>query len=908
MIVTIFNLTSCKSFKAWVAKEFMQGTVAEGLARLSAQHLSIIMSEINEKFEKDDSIVAKITDIPISDDQALKRGEAVWSIKDGEIYYPEETEVFEGCPRGEPTTSKAYWKGKVKILSATRTIKGHKTKNPKNPIIPDYTTHKYPVSLDIHVIVENLKIKFSDKKEYLLFKNAELMYQAYPRLAQTRDVALAGLRIAPTSNTRFKNVRIINAKGRLHSDQVEMDVTIENSDLKIQVGKGEDGKENYLSGKIAIMGTGDRKVPMHNKTLDPDYDAEAFVKTFWCFEGLDDKPVTYENKSFEEVISSSAAGISTKAISAVLGAIEDDAICGMASDTVLRSTEFSDAAGTYGVVTNNMGRCEIDFKNYRTKENCFGEAQELNGKVIVNSAQKSINGLIASNKDAIEKALVAHNDRIKKLTAEGKRFISLKPTTVIPNDMQPVEFKVDIDFDNFSMKDIFLKEEGSTDHESHCSKLSDDDINKKSITYKIKSGNAKAKFKPVLAKQEQKNADTAGICSEQIPVAEGKIKLNNMCSKLAMDGNKFSLNLKGEIEILSGKLGGRENELKGSFTVDQKTVQFNSADKLASNLDPFYKRDIYADSYMSCKELAVPKVRDDCKLEPVFAENLSRLLTMSTGGMTKSVANETASFSGVVNGELSNNNKKITFKRAEIHDPAYISATNIKSANRDNNNDIMKIKGSLLNMDSKLSMRGKDLSKHDKTRWFQDHVPLFKKSVYGLSAWWNSKNELSVRPDSPTSSKIKYSTDVDNFSTKIKKANGSKMPYMKISEGSFAVKATPYMGVDTRTQRDSMGPSYTIETPIIRFNEISVGNVSAVLRIDGSYLPVTIKSAELEAFNGKIDGEGNYVQGSIDFAFGENNQATERYEVDRVDLDPSYDQEEFDNSYRDTPYLADVLR
>src|SRR5690606_13683818 len=96
-LLSLFLLTSsgCEQLKTWIATEFMQGQISDGVARLSAQHLSIITSEINKKF---DSVSAVITKAEHEDNPELfGTGQASFTLNDIEINYPAETTVYKDC-------------------------------------------------------------------------------------------------------------------------------------------------------------------------------------------------------------------------------------------------------------------------------------------------------------------------------------------------------------------------------------------------------------------------------------------------------------------------------------------------------------------------------------------------------------------------------------------------------------------------------------------------------------------------------------------------------------------------------------------------------------------------------------------------------------------------------------------
>ena len=207
-------LCSCNSFKACFAKEFMQGVLADGVARISVMPMSMIVNELSkpegffsansiETFEELNPPVygkAKVTSV----------------IQNLDIYH-DNKEVYKDCQ-----SEKAYWHGKVKIIKATMEMSGYLTGDPKAPVVPDPNT----VKITIHAKADRFQIIFASRKELLLIRNGTLKYEVIPRLAQS---ITNKMRVAKTNNTRFQNINL-KMNTTLITPDIVMNIPVFSSD------------------------------------------------------------------------------------------------------------------------------------------------------------------------------------------------------------------------------------------------------------------------------------------------------------------------------------------------------------------------------------------------------------------------------------------------------------------------------------------------------------------------------------------------------------------------------------------------------------------------------------------------------------------------------------------------------
>lgn len=915
VICSVMIMSGCNGFKAWWAKEFKQDQVSDGIARLSAQPMAMIVSELTDKFASPDASMEIIRFDDPNDHSQYGRGEVTWTLKDVLIDHPNEKEVYKDCQG-----MKATWQGKAHIISATRTMRGRLTNDPKKPVLPDPGT----VKIKVEARAENLTIKFAGKPGYLEIQEGELKFTALPRLAQSHTGNMAGLRIVPTSNTRFEDVRLTNILGMLMSDQVNLPFTIEDSDFYMQIGIGDNDEENVVAGKISIFGN-EREVPTDRKGLDPNYDREAFTQTFSCEPGLGGK-ITYGHEPIETKLAPGFAGLTALVTGLVVGELEENTLCGMASPGVLKDTSISAPAGLLGQAVNKISEpCVIDFADHQTEPDCFGNAYLINGSVSVIEAKKSLSGLVIVSKDGYQKSVDRYKTNLQKST-DKRSLAKKKPALIIPNSTRSAEVEIDAIFQEISLKKLCLNV-GNTDHEKHCQKLAEagtPDL----FTYKIKSGKTKATFKPVLAKQLDPTHPTAGFCSVKVPISEAALTITGLKASLDRGGADFHVHADGDYEMVTGKIGDRENELRGNITVGGVPVAFSSQDRTHSQLDPDYVREHFDDSYLSCQNIVVPVSDHACAPEQALATNVARLVVLNAGSLLKaassrdvdgSFASRYAIGSVVVTDRTTNMaTNKVTMTvtmKADRAKQLHIDASVAKDLRMtaDNLGNKIEMAGTIESFKGETVRTGQELNK---ARTFMGLNFNLKSTIYvqAALAYLNDSKEFLVRPTSPTSTSIELQTAVSNFATQyLKHGKEEAEPYLNFETGTFEIEAVPIMGIDKRTAKkpDDIH-SYSIQTPIVEFKRIGLKDAKLVFLGDALGLPLYVSEAELRAFNGRYDNQGNYIEGTIRLAVVREGSLPPAF-IPEIKiaagepLVPDYDQARFDRSYALTPNLKEVL-
>ncbi|MCA9508819.1 MAG: hypothetical protein KC505_10405 [Myxococcales bacterium] len=916
-LLSMFLFNSC-GLKNWIAKEFMQGAVADGVSRLSAQHMSMILSEVNKKF---DTAEAKFEILRSQDAKEYGKGLAVWTLDNVEINYPKEESVYSDC-----NGDKWMWRGKV-VVSAKKTIQGRITNNPKDPMLPDLGK----VAIEVSGKAHDLAIHSAGSQEALDIKSGDFSFTAYPRLAQANA---KGVPLKATSNNRFEGLRLKNMKGILKTNDVEMEVDIDNSDLVMQMGEGENGHENYLDGYITIFGN-NHHVPSDGKGLDPNYESAKFMSTYDCQEHFKEG-VSFEQVPLERLLAPPIGALSARTLGIIAGALEDNSECGFLGQDAAHNLVLEGNPGEKGSLSASLSKtCPLTFAAFTTKPNCFGYAYELNGEVTIESAKKKITGIVMKHLENLKEEIPFY----EQLITENQPLQTLKnnfPQAVMPDSKNSAHIELKVNFNNLSIKEVCDKKYGSINHAHHCSKIikGEDKKSKKDSTadgskskesdskkakeknyepieFSIFSGIADAILEPMLAKDLREDAATKSMCAIPTSISKARVNLDKMTSSIKKGTNDMHFHVHGAYDLINGKIGDQENQQSGMLNVNDMEIPLKTSSQNFALVDENYVRSTFLDSIFSCDDsIALVENDKECALEDGMAENVARLLVMNAGALLKvatssSIPGSLASFNAVRTRQLEDNEKRLIMKASHQSE---INVGEKIEAYTDGLNVRYQIKGFVDKLEGTMTRIGVPLN--ERQGWLDRINPLNNRFVDALRAKMNKSQEIFVRPVSPRSTSIDVKAHLKNFTIESQRPNKNKAEYhLVIEDGFYYVSAQPIMGVDARTASEA-NISYSISTPVVEFKNIKIFDASARVEGHGMSIPLKINEAQLCAFNGRFSQEGNYVEGRIQFSVGSDTKEyseLKELEIKRVKLDPDFSQQQFDQSYAVTPHLYKLI-
>ena len=163
-----------------------------------------------------------------------------------------------------------------------------------------------------------------------------------------------------TPNTRFEKVRLMNMSGVLTNKDIEVPVVIEDTRMHMQIGAGEKGEENHLSGSIKLLGHA-REVPSDGAGLDPNYDAQKFIKTYACKHSTPGT-VSYQHVPVESKVAPGIAAMTASLVAALASEIDENSVCGFQSIDVIKAAQLSGKPSEVGEVKSEIKHsCVLDF-------------------------------------------------------------------------------------------------------------------------------------------------------------------------------------------------------------------------------------------------------------------------------------------------------------------------------------------------------------------------------------------------------------------------------------------------------------------------------------------------------------------------------------------------------------------
>ena len=847
----VLLLCSCNALKVCVAEEFMQGTLADGVARISVQPMSMIVNELQKPDNEKGFFGPHATLKIIKDEENYGKGKAVITVKNVYLRHNKK-KVYQDC-KGE----KAYWSGEAFINEANLEIHGYLTNNQKYPIVPEPNG----TIIKVDAKAKDLKITFETREESIKI-TGDLSYKVIPRLANSNKT---NMRTAPTYNTRFADIKL-NLDTKLKAPDIKINIPIKSSDYYIQIGEGENGESNKIAGKIEIFDQPAREVPYDKKGMDPDYNYHAFMQTYNCHEEIAGK-VSYEHTPFEEVMTPLHAGMSSLIFGEIAKKLEDNHTCGFAAPETLVNASFPNkSAGSIDSVLLQASNCPLKFDNHESKPNRFGEHFILHGEANVKKATQILTGLITYNKDGHKTSVDEYQNLLKEDPIKAKKTApALKP--VMPNTADNF-VKIDIQTDklNLTVTPICHANKGVTDDPRHCSKNPKwkTDENKDFVFALNTKENSliSAELSPILAKDNNRYSTTYNLCVKPTSRSEIKLTYNNIYASFTKgndenDKKRFDFLLNGDLKIFSGYYADDlENKIiSNNFTVGKKVLSLTSGIKL----DPKYERQKFKDSYLLGKKINEVNNEQCSNLEENLKVQIARMLVLNAGALVAYSGNQ------VKKHIKSNIEDCLTIPiktKNSIDSEEFICSTDNKNLS-DVKDLTLENEFTFENLNfkdksfAKMSYNGKeDIN-------FKKHDGIINKGInyFNLAKnTLNEKNYFRIKPTKNNSVDFDLSFNIANFMVE-KISPDDKSPMLKIDAGQFNIKANPLMALNKKNE-DKL---YNIQTKAVIFKNIEVKNTKASFLYNNMVINLFIHDALLRAKNEISDGSGNYVLGKINY-------------------------------------------
>jgi hypothetical protein len=542
--------------------------VATGVGRLTIRNLEAIVRLVSSD-ERCGFASPAVASAPVVTGVPGERGAASWTISACTIDLPDFTPVATYCDGTAKTA-----RGSITV-SAVKTLVGYVSGDPHSPIIPD-TTDAVTFELT-RVTFRDFKVRESGDGNVLTMKSGSLSASASPRLAM--DQALGVCAVA-TRHAAFGEVRYDGAELRVKTPDRTFDVDVPRSDFSALAGQV-GAAENHLAGTITVW---DKKEKLPSAEdhdgLDPDYDRQAFVRSFACDAALA-QPISFAC-DLTPAIARGAAQLSMRTLGALARLVSDDATCGFAAAGGGVST--SGAAGDLGAATETRS-CTYELSIPTAIDtDCNGVTTYVQGRAEVR-ATKSTRGYITGS----------------------------AATPVVPTSRDAVHLSLEATLTDFV---VTSSASASALH--------------------IVDGAIAGDVRPRLG------LDAAtGVCSIVTPVTElTHVRYTRATqATLETDGRRFTVSLDGgELDAVRGIRDERVNELRGALQVNGEAVTL-AADTV---LDPDFEPTTFAASF-ACDASLQPTPDDAaCSMGPALAQGTARLIVHLLGKLARTADLDTS--------------------------------------------------------------------------------------------------------------------------------------------------------------------------------------------------------------------------------------------------------------------------
>ncbi|MEE2960464.1 MAG: hypothetical protein VYA34_06945 [Myxococcota bacterium] len=420
-------------------------------------------------------------------------------------------------------------------------------------------------------------------------------------------------------------------------------------------------------------------------------------------------------------------------------------------------------------------------------------------------------------------------------------------TPVIPNSHLPAQLSISASFNDFELT------------------VSNSD---KSLYYE--SGSVSGTLTPRMMLDS-----TTGACSVSTPNAGySEVKLQNIKGIIDSSGSRFDINIdKANLYAASGEYEPNSNFLDGTVTINRETylVPQNRDDMI---LDPDYNVDIFKAGYDCHETAALPENNEECQFENMLAQNASRLVIKTFGLITKTIDNDKecgfGSIDGLIPEGLSRNEQNLYDVQWDIS-RCVIGGSSEELVATDCHGNEFFLQGTAEVTGSKF--------------------------VEGEAA-------LVYPPIQPTQREAAMfdfqEIVLNNFSAKeFRKDQEDPEAHLIIHAGKLVGYSHPVTGESASTP-----DHYFVKIPVSGFSAVRLEDADVTMVSGKKKFRMQINSTQLDAFNGTLGEKHNSLSG--EFTLGGSVFSIPVNE-NQKQLNPNFDQDYFDDSYRCLPDLKEPV-
>lgn len=390
---------------------------------------------------------------------------------------------------------------------------------------------------------------------------------------------------------------------------------------------------------------------------------------------------------------------------------------------------------------------------------------------------------------------------------------------------------------------------------------------------RILEGSLQAAITPQLAA-----AASNGACSVITPhIAFDDVRWGPSVVEVTSGGRQFEVPVRGgSLTAVNGTIGERENHVEGTLSIwgTDKPVLLSGP---TAGLDPDYDAALLEDSF-SCKEELVQPITYTCDLDPRLAVGTARLIVKNFGLFSKTVDLDEECGFGNFMGQVSELISFGTIGGLLFGTPQTFH----------------------FDADSCLIGGPMSLVTEDcvDTSYILDGTARVSgtKSVTGII----SLDDDPLQPQDRHSALVVLDRIVLDEVTPLERPAGTTVfePHLTMHDGTLSGVYNPVTG----EAADDPG-SYFIVIPVGEFEQIRLVDSDVTLHQGDLTFPMHIDDSELYAFNGRYEGDGNWLHGWVTI----DGTTWQIGEDGAIPLDPDFDQDSFDASYECIDNLLDVV-
>jgi hypothetical protein len=519
----------------------LEGKLVQGAASLTVNTLGNLVSALSEDTRCGFKAPDVIATAQVTGELGKNGGEALYTITDCVLEYPEKTEIARDC-NGKGT----FLEGSARVTGTLR-VRGIVTGDPDEPIVPTSTE-----PAEIHIAsaqLTNFTASDDATLNALTVVEGGISGTMNPRMGID---ATNGACALSTPVVAFHDVAWTNAKALLHSDGNTFQMTLDGSTLEAQNGSNR-GQVNYLKGSITVDGKAHDIPIVGAPLLDPTFNPDTFIASFACTPNLVivDKE---EQCDFQRVLGEATARLSIQTVGTLATLVNLDSSCGFNTPTVLvQPAAVTGLAGEIGTMSWNVEDCVLGSDTVDdVQQDCIGGVTYVEGHAEV-QASRVVTGL------------------------REKLFVVID--SIVPKARDAVDVRLlDVALDHFVTYQVNA---GETEPLG---------------ALRIETGRISAHVQPVLGER----ANQAGTFDVPTPVAVmSEVALTNADVALLSEGKTFKFHIDAtNLHATNGSWGGTSNQVEGYVIVDGRRIDVGPMP-----LNPEFDGARFQDSYRCTENL-----------------------------------------------------------------------------------------------------------------------------------------------------------------------------------------------------------------------------------------------------------------------------------------------------------------